>query len=186
MERFLWTRPLISEQILRQTQKGLCVFPHHTPYITCMLIQGLAILSSWWTISAANCEVFIVMRKVLAKYSLIYFTYEKYLSCWSQESAALIVFTSITLLLPHFDYFWSLDCYCSLFITLLFVIHFLVYSFYLSFFFAIDLFIFILFQQYFSFCYYFSLLVAVKFYPCILCSLFLLVFFFIILCVCIT
>lgn len=173
---------LIFEQVLRQAWSRFCASPYHTPpmnlHANPQVSNSEVSLDEQLVQQTVRCLLWCA--KFWQKYSLTHFTYERNLSCWSQEHTALICFSCNTVfsLLSHFDYFWSLVCYCSLFvIVLLFVIHFLVCSCYLSFFFAIALFVCILFLRYFSFCYYFSSLVAVKFYLCISCSLFLFHYF---------
>lgn len=183
MKRFSRTLsvPLIFEQMLRQAQNSLCASPYRTPSMN--LHANPQVSNSEVSVDEQlvqqTVRCLLWCAKFWQKYSLTHFTYERNLSCWSQEHTALICFSyntlflsfSLWLLLKSSLLLFSI-CYC-------FIIY---YSFlsllcYLSFFFAIALFVCILFLQYFSFCYYFSSLVAVKFYLCISCSLFLFHYF---------
>lgn len=159
---------------------SLCAFPYHTPSMNLHANPHLSHSEVCLDEQLVYCDVQSSDKTIPQPI----FAYARNLSCWSQEHVALICFLYNTLFsFPSlFDYFWSLVRYFSLFvIVLLFVIHFLVCSCYLSFFFANALFVCILFLQYFSFCYYFSSLVGVHIYLCISCSLFLFHYF---LCLC--
>lgn len=181
-ERFPWTltMSLIFEQKLRQAQSSLCVSPYHTPSMNLhanpQVSNSEVSLDEKLVQQIVRCLLWCA--KLWQKYSLTHFTYERSLSCWSQEHTVLICFLYNTLFtfLSHFDYFWSLLCYCSLFVIVLFVIH------------SLLLFVFLLCYCFiclhsvstiFSFCYFFFIscseivslynmsLVFIHYFPCL-------------------
>lgn len=147
--------PLFCQQILRQTQRSWCVPSRNLPANPQVSHSEIS-LDEQLAQQTARCLLWCA--KLWQRYSLTCFTYERNLSLRSQEHTALICFLYNTLFsfLLHFDYLWRLLRYCSLFViallfvvALLFVIHFLACSPCLPFFFAIALFVCILFLQYF-------------------------------------
>lgn len=145
--------------MLGQGQGSLCASPYHSPsmnlHVNSYVSNSEVCVDKQSVLQTVSCLLWCA--KLRQKYSLTYFTYERYWSSWSQEPAALIIFSYNNHHIISYNHLLStLSLSFSLWLPLksgllLFIIH---YYFIICYSFFSLLFLFVFLLSYFFICFH--------------------------------